>query len=286
MQMIVRLITLLIMAALFATSAAANCRVIDTLDKLQVVQARLAQNPDTSLRISDMQFLRRHVSTLSESMVLDAVDGSALSAQGASFLRFIRHLDELLNQVSVDDAQEIQRHFANPNVRFNLDSIRQRVTDLRCTAAEIAAADFPEEQEDQLQDLLQDAIVHLVSNKYLVLLLGIGIVVPICAYIFFLNRAKKGVRLVRHFTYYEASYRIDEQLENGTILNVNAKGAKLKHGSLGRLEAGGTLDILVMENWIPCRVSWSNHYYSGITFNQPLDKQQVQYIREPSSEAA
>lgn len=282
MHIVLRSITLLLMTAVLATSAAADCSVIDTLDGLQSVQTRIAQNPDTPLRISDMRYLRRHSANLDENVVFQAMGGNASPEEEESFLQYFSNLEALLNHASIDDPQDLERHFSNPSVRYNLDSVGQHITDMHCTADGIIATGAPDEAETQPDE----AATSLIDYTYLILMIAISVVLGGFTYWFVRKRTKKTDRMVRHFSNYNADYRVGQQVENGIILDVNVKGAKLQHGPNGSLEVGSTIDVFVMNEWMPCTVAWSNNYYSGLLFQTTLDEAVVQHICEASTEAA
>ena len=277
--------TVLLALCVFVTNTLpshANCKVLDTIDKLHAVQMRLISNPNTPIFHSELRFLRSQSDSLDNGLVLDAVNSNALSSTGASFLRFTRHAKELLDRVSIDDPDTLRRHYANPNVRSNLQSIGSYMGEFRCSPAEIAAASMPRAEEEDRDRILREAVLDLLSLKNFSLLLLIIGTTSAAAYAYksLLLREQRQTR--RYIAQYATRYKLGDITNDGILFNINNKGAKLKQGPEGRLIIGSTVEILISDIWTPAFVSWSNMHYSGVVFKNTLSGKHVQHIRQTS----
>ncbi len=157
-----------------AAPAIANCRVIHLLDQIQTHQMRLITNPNTPSFQSDIRLIRRYAGMLDDDMVLNAIDAFGFSRQGLNTMRYSAYVQDLLNQTSIDDVETARRHYMNPQVLNNIRNMDRYLSELRCTAAEVAAAPKPEAGVEDFGQGLRDSIREKLD--WWVALVGIALI--------------------------------------------------------------------------------------------------------------
>jgi len=272
----------------FSRPAHANCMIIDQLDKLHILQTRLANNPDTALFRFDIRQLRTISSTISNRSTLEAVTGNAIMGKGASFVRFLQNTQNLLQGSSLDDPYSVRSHFTRA-ARQNLQDIGGYLTDLRCTDTQIEvdqarAAAAPARGNSDAEDLeeVAEAIREVVQEVFqwrtllivAIFAIVISTAVPLIQrwLILRLRRAK------RHNTNYATQYRWEERAINGMLMDINCYGTKLRHEAGNPLSKGNDVDICLEGDWISGTIMWSNVHYSGVKFSETIDLTQVHAI--------
>ncbi len=283
-----------IVAAL-GTSVRANCAVIDQLDKLHTIQARLANTPDTGLFMTDIRQLRAIMGDLSNRDALDAVEGNAIAGRGAQVVRFLTNTQDLLSSVSLDEPNRVRVHFTN-RVRRNMDQISDHLTDLRCTRDQVNIAqaaltqtegsgDSDAEDLADVMETLSRVSEELVKPRNILLiisLIGAGfLIVPLIRKWLILRKR----RAKRHTTNYATQYRNDQITAAGSLLDINCFGTKLARAQDHVLEMGETVEVSVDDIWIKGTVVWSNTHYSGIMFRRAIDLSEVALVIAKSAKA-
>ncbi len=190
MRQIVFAIILALASTGVGRSVFADCQTIDQLDKLYVLQSRLARDPNTPFFTSDIRRLRIISSELSNRSALESVNGNALFGKGVTFVQFLENTQALLNGVSVDDPQSAGPHFS-ARVRQNLQSVGGYLIELRCSAAQIAfenaeASQTPFNVGSDAEDLEQvrQTLSKLADKVFRLRTIGVLLVATIIAMIF------------------------------------------------------------------------------------------------------
>ncbi len=107
-------------------------------------------------------------------MLLDAVDAFGFSRQGMATMRYSAYVRDLLNQTSIDDIETARRHYQDPSVLQNIESMDGYLDDLRCTAAEIANTPLPEPSVEDFGQGLRDSIREKLDWR--IVLIGIALI--------------------------------------------------------------------------------------------------------------
>ncbi len=264
-----------------AAPARANCMVIDQIDKLHAIQTRLARDPDTGLFPTDIRQLRTIMRTLSNRAALDAVDGNALVGRGAEIVRFLQKTQQLLEGASLDDPQSVRPHFRATTTR-NLDRVGDHLHDLRCTsdqvsvdraAAAVAARTGATSDAEDLAQVMQalgafrQEVLRPRNLFGFALALGAAFALaPVIRRWLILRRR----RAKRHPANFATSYRQDDAVSEGSLLDINCFGAKLARAADQPLEKGDRVEIAIEDDWIDGQVVWSNQHYSGIQFSRAI----------------
>jgi hypothetical protein len=157
-----------------AAPAIANCRVIHLLDQIQTHQMRLITNPDTPSFQSDIRLVRRYAGMLDDDMILNAIDAFGFSRQGLNTMRYSAYVKDLLNQTSIDDMETARRHYRKPQVLRTIQNMDKYLNDLRCTAAQVAAAPTPETGVEDFGQGLRDSIREKLD--WWVALVGVALI--------------------------------------------------------------------------------------------------------------
>ncbi len=168
--------TLCLIALLWlgASPAMANCRVLDLVDRIHTLQMRLIISPDTPSFQSDIRLIRRYAGMLDDDMLLDAVDAFGFSRQGMTTMRYSAYVRDLLNQTSIDDIETARRHYQDPSVLNNIESMTGYLDNLRCTAVEIANTPMPEPSVEDFGQGLRDSIREKLDWR--IALIGIALI--------------------------------------------------------------------------------------------------------------
>jgi len=269
--------------------AHANCVLIDTLDKLHIIQSRLGRNPDTALFASDIRQLRTMQASVTDRAALDAVDGNRFTGKGADFVRFLRNTQDLLQVASLDDPYSVSRHFTVPT-RANLAAIRSHMNDLRCTTDQIAVdsarTDDPvnatsSDAEDlvvvaeTLSSLAEEVFRWRTLFIVLALIGGLSVLVPLLRR-WLLIRCR---RAERHNASYATSYVWDDREISGTLININCYGIKLRHEADNPMPKGDRIKVKICGDWVSCTVMWVNKHYSGLQFRRMISLADVNTVR-------
>ena len=269
--------------------ALADCAVIDQLDKLYILQSRLASNPDTVFFQNDIRQLRTISSRLSERTAMQAVDGNTLVGKGADVVRFLRQTQSLLQRASMDDPLSVKPHFT-PITRNTLIKISDHLNDLRCTddqieIAQATAADNPTTSTSDAEDLeavtaaISQFAEELVAPRNIFVMLGaIGIgtiLLPIVQRWMLMRRR----RAKRHNTNHPVGYEYEGVREKGALIDINCYGTKLRHNGDIPLNKGAVIEIVIEGSDTPGTIIWSNKHYSGVQFKQLISLAQVDFIR-------
>jgi hypothetical protein len=286
------LISLILSNLAVGSALHANCILIDTLDKLQIIQTRLARNPDTALFSSDIRQLRAMRATIGDRETLDAVDGNRFTGKGAAFIRFLQNTQDLLQGASLDDPHSVRHHFTTRN-RANLAAIRSHLNDLRCTtdqiAIESATTDNPtdgtnSDAEDlaEVAETLSALADELFQWRTLVIALTLMAVVttvtpPLRRWLILRRR-----RVKRHNTTYATHYLWNDREINGLLLDINCYGTKLRHEADNPIPLGQTIDVKICNDWVGGTVMWVNTHYSGLQFRRPVSLKDVEAVRTES----
>jgi hypothetical protein len=284
----------ILLAAIFvilgsSQTARADCRIIDQLDKLFILQTRLAANPNTALFGNDIRQLRAISSSLSERAALQAIDGNTLLGKGAEVVRFLRNTRLLLDGASLDDPSSVLSHYTRGN-RNNLAQIGDHLHDLRCTDEQISvaqaeAASDPIRSTSDAEDIaavsaaLSQAIQELTRpSSILVILLAIATTVVasrlISRWLVLRRRRTK-----RHNTNFATRYYVNEQSTKGVLLDINCFGTKLKHADDAPIPGGTSIAVDIGDQMTKGTVMWSNQHYSGVQFKSAISLGQVEHIR-------
>ncbi len=107
-------------------------------------------------------------------MLLDAVDAFGFSRQGMTTMRYSAYVQDLLNQTSIDDIETARRHYQDPSVLNNIESMTGYLDNLRCTAVEIANTPMPEPSVEDFGQGLRDSIREKLDWR--IALIGIALI--------------------------------------------------------------------------------------------------------------
>jgi len=275
----------------FGGPAAADCIVIDRLDQLQIIQARLARDPDTALFATDIRQLRRLSTGLGDGDVLDAVDGNRFTGSGADFIGFLDDTQALLQRASLYDPQSVRPHFTAAR-RANLTTIRTHLHPLRCTdndlsiarssaASSTGAGGEGSDEEDlaEVADTLSALADEVFRIRTFVIVLTVVaafvIIAPVLRNWLHLRRRKAKRHNTRHMTH----YHWDSRVIQGMLVDINCYGAKLKHEKDNPLPVGSSVDIKIDEGDVTGTVMWSNTHYSGVQFRKSITLEAVAFVR-------
>ena len=266
----------------------ADCVVIDQLDKLQIIQARLARDPDTALFAADIRQIRKMSAGLTNSAALDAVDGNGFVGPGADVLRFLQNTQALLQRVSLDDPHSVRPHF-DAKIRENLAQVAAHLTSIRCNETQIAVelanavgrgSGGSSDAEDlakvaETLDRLADNVFQL-RTLLIIALVGAGLSVglPLLRRYVVLRRRREK----RHNTTYATRYIWDDRKIDGMLIDINCHGTKLRHEADNPLPEGVSLEIEVCSTWIEGTVRWSNAHYSGVQFRKSIALSDVEVV--------
>lgn len=281
-------ISLMISALWMGQPAYANCLVIDQLDKLQILQTRLARDPDTGLFSNDIRQLRAISAQLSNRDTLDAVDGNSFTGHGADFIRFLQNTKDLLQGASLYDPQSVRPHFTR-SVRNNLGQVRDHLTGMRCNETQIsvesaAASEGTSGGDSDAEDLadvaenLSALAEEVFQLRSLVILLAIGLGISIITPIIRRWLILRQRRAKRHNTTYPTQYNWENRIIQGMLIDINCHGTKLRHEKDNPLPIGTMIDLAICDEWSTCAVMWSNTHYSGLQFKSLISLKQVEEI--------
>jgi hypothetical protein len=220
--------------------------------------------------------------------MLEAVEGNAIIGKGATFVRFLRNTQSMLQGASMDDPHSVRPHF-NLAARQNLQDIGGYLTTLRCTsdqisidqAAQAAEAIRGNSDADDLQEVaavLSELAKEIFQWRTLVIIAAIGLVTGIAVpqiQKWLIGRRR---RATRHNTSYPAKYRWDDRTTQGMLLDINCYGTKLRHETGNPLPQGSSLEVFIQEEWSHCTVMWSNAHYSGLQFKSAIDLDTVHAV--------
>ena len=274
------LISLIISSLAIGSALHANCVLIDTLDKLQIIQSRLARDPDTALFASDIRQLRTMRASIGDRETLDAIDGNRFTGKGPTFIRFLQNTQDLLQGTSLDDPHSVRPHFTNRN-RANLAAIGSHLNDLRCTddqiAVDSAATDNPinapgTDAEDmaEVAETLSRLADEVFQWRSVVIMLALAAflatVTPLLRRWLILQRRRER----RHNTTYATRYLWNEHEIEGMLIDINCYGTKLRHEADKPIPLGDTIKIRICEEWVGCTVMWANKHYSGLQFRRTI----------------
>lgn len=265
----------------FSRQATANCTVIDQLDKLYVLQTRLANNPATALFRDDIRQLRTISQLVSDQDTLRAVEGNSFVGKGASFVQFLQNTQRLLQGASLDDPFSVQGHF-NGAARQNLRSIGGYLNDLRCTDTQIAidaaerAAD-PTRGNSDAEDIreviafLNQLAEEVFQWRTLFIVLTVTAVVAVAKPLIRRWIVIRQRRAKRHTTHYVTQYAWADRSYDGMLMDINCYGTKLLHAAGHPLPNGTPLDVAIEGQMTSGTVMWSNVHYSGVKFDTSID---------------
>ena len=268
-----------------ALPALADCAVIDQLDKLHTIQTRLARDPDTALFATDIRQLRTISAGISDRATLDAVAGNRFTAHGAAFVRFLQNTRSLLQISSLDDPLSVRPHF-DRQARENLAVIGDSLITLRCNETQIAidaaiaaergaggssdAEDLAEVAEN-LNRLAGEVLRPRTAIILLLLAGGTALALPVIKHWVVLRQR----RAKRHNTLYPTQYLSEKHKINGTLIDINCHGVKLRHELDSPPPKGQTVEIAICDHWVEGQVMWSNAHYSGVQFRKTLSLSDV-----------
>lgn len=268
--------------------AYASCALIDTFDKLHVIQTRLSRNPDTVLFASDIRQLRIMHAGISDRDALDAVDGNRFTGKGADFIQFLRNTQDLLQGASMDDPYSVSRHYTAAN-RATLAAIGTHLHALRCTADQVAIDSAP--SNDPINAVNSDAedIAEVVENLSLfadevfrwrsVLILGavfamLSFTVPLVRRWLILRKR----RAKRYNTTYATNYIWDDSERSGALIDINCHGAKLRHDPDAPIPKSTVVHVQIDGDWVSGTVVWVNTHYSGLQFRRMISLEKVKAV--------
>ncbi len=275
----------------FSGRVDADCIVIDRLDNLQIIQARLARDPNTALFATDIRQLRALSAGLGDRAVLDAVGGNRFTGPGADFVSFLDDTQDLLQRVSLDDPQSVRPHFT-ASKRASLATIRTHLHPLRCTdndletarssaAANTGTGGEGSDAEDlaEVAETLSALADEVFRWRTLVIVATVGtmiaIAVPILRNWLLLRQRKAKRHNTRHITNYQWNNRIIE----GMLVDINCFGAKLKHEKDNPIPVGTPIEVRIDDGDIIGTVMWSNANYSGVQFRKSITLEAVAFVR-------
>jgi hypothetical protein len=280
----------------FSQQAHADCAIIDQLDKLYILQTRLANNPDTALFRDDIRQLRMISQNISNQDAVRAVDGNAIIGKGAGFVQFLENTQSLLRGTSLDDPFSVQSHFTR-SARQNLQNIGGYLTDLRCTDTQIAldraqrAADPTRSNSDaedlqEVAEVLKQLMAEIFRWRTLVIVVVLSITCAVA-----IPQIRRWVlirrrRAKRHSTSYPTHYTWAERTCSGTLVDINCHGTKLQHEAGNPLPLGALLEVAINGEMTAGAVKWSNVHYSGVQFDTSIDLEQVYAICAAASSLA
>ena len=281
-------ISLMIGTLWIGPPAYANCLVIDQLDKLQILQARLARDPDTGLFSNDIRQLRAISAGMSNRETLDAVDGNSFTGHGADFMRFLQNTKDLLQGASLHDPQSVRPHFTRA-ARNNLEQVRDHLTGLRCNDTQIAVESAAASQgtsggDSDAEDLAEvaeniSAIAEEVFQlRSLVIVLAVSIAISVITPIIRRWIILRRRREKRHNTTYPTQYDWENRTIDGMLIDINCHGTKLRHEKDNPLPIGTTIDLVICGEQTTGTVVWSNTHYSGLQFKNLISLKQVDEI--------
>lgn len=289
MQFIRFIMTAIVILYGGSKAAMADCAVIDQLDKLYLLQSRLAANPDTALFRDDIRQLRAISSSLSERTAMQAVDGNTLVGKGADVVRFLRQTQSLLQRVSMDDPFSVQPHFT-PIARRTLTQMADHLRELRCTDEQIViaqaeAAEDPIRGNSDAEDLeeVSQAISQfaedIVAPRNLIAsvsVIALGVIARPFLQRWMMMRRR---RAKRHNTNHATHYEYDGTRKKGALIDINCYGAKLRHEGDKALEKRAAINITIEGADTEGNIIWSNKHYSGVAFRQIISLAQVDFVR-------
>jgi len=271
-----------------ARHALADCVIIEQIDTIHTLQLRLMRDPSSALFSSDLRQLRQLSGQISDRDALSAVDGNTLAGRGPSFVRFLDNTRVLLQRASMDDPFSVRPHF-DRSVRRNLDTIATHLTELRCSAEQIAiekeaqtdrafAGDSDDRDQEEVQEALRamaEEILHPRTGILLILFIGGFLVLSPIVRKWLIRRKR---RAKRHNTRFTTRYRWHDRTIDGTLIDINCYGTKLKHEQGDAQPEGAKIQVGIFEDWQTGTVIWSNLHYSGIQFNRQISLNTVSEI--------
>ena len=269
--------------------AYADCALIDRIDRLFTIQSRLARDPDTTFFATDIRQLRRISAGISSRAVLTAVDGNSFTGRGAEFLRFLQDTQALLRRASLDDPQSVRAHF-DSKTQATLKNIEGYLTDIRCTAEQIAIASAtPAERNpgnnSDAEDLAEVAesltsLAKVAIQPQNLGILAMAVIVIARGLPLFLSwRHLLRRRAKRHNCQYLTHYIWANHRHSGVLVDISCHGTKLRHDADTPPPIGTSVGISIGETVVDGTVIWSNMHYSGVNFRRSISLATVKMAR-------
>ncbi|WP_341366357.1 hypothetical protein [Yoonia sp. BS5-3] len=282
----IALISLLLGGSAQANTSPVDCWVIDRLDTLHSIQARLSRNVDNMRLQTDMHILRNAVYILEGRNILASVQTNAETPKGRTFQLFLNNSEHLLAVGNINDVNTIRGHFT-PAVRSNLETVNRYLSQHRCLAADATAAQIamaqnrdvdPHEDDGNAAEIIKAAAEQVFSFRNLIILVILSTLGIIGTKTFNMAIRRRKRRARRRVAAYTTQYRWGGNIATGLILDINCFGIKLKHGSADDIITATPVEILIEDGWVLGSVAWANNHYAGLQFKKRISLRSVNAV--------
>ena len=283
MHLLLKAVYVIALTVFWASTAAGNCRVINTLDNLHAVETRLMNNLHSPLFTSEIQYLKNQTDQITYSVMLNSIETGSFSLKGATFLRFMNNARTLSARVSIDDPTTAAYFFSQRSVQRNIENVGAYLDQMRCTPSEVAAANFIEVDASALQSeksyIAREHLQNLLTLQNIFIFTGLLSTLTI-ALIFSQHDIRFKTRgFLRYKIDYTTTIKLDDSIKVCTVNNISRSGARVKLDSNSPFTQGVKIAILLEKNWTETTIAWNRATELGLKFDKPLSRKAFRNFR-------
>lgn len=248
------------------------CDIINTLERIQFAQIRLAKTDQPTAAAPDALLLRDHLNRLDILAVQSALTDRTSSSQQTMVLQFLKNalqLDALLRSQANENARIFMR---SETFQAAQSSIKSIIPQFNCNDTKALGNDGGSSvSQGQLSALDSRKQFDLPTITFVAVLLFLSILFVVGVG-FAANRymKQKDRRAKRYRTFIQTTLRLEGEDHPVTILDLSCNGAKLQLAGATVITDNTMLHVFLNDHWKNAAVTWHNQHFCGVRFEQHL----------------
>lgn len=258
------------------------CDVINTLERIQFAQIRLAKTDRPTAGSPDALLLRDHLNRLDVLAVQFALADRTSSDQKAMAIQFLNNalqLDALLRSQANENTQSFIRSEPFQAAQSAIESI---IPQFNCNDIDAKGnVEGDSVSRGQLSALDSQRQFDLPTITLVTLLAFIGIILAIgVGYVAYRYIQLKDRRAKRYRTFIQTKLHLKDEEHPVTILDISCNGAKLQLTAATVMTNDTVLQVFLNDEWKNAAVTWQNQHFCGVKFEQYLRVSTIRQLQQ------
>lgn len=267
----------------FQVSAEVNCSVFDAIERIQFAQSRLSNAPANTFNSDDAVLVIEEVKRLDTDQIEYAHSGEISQTEAIFLVSYIQKTRELSISLKTRNQPKVSGYFGNPDFAPRQDRISRILPRVRCNQlATTGESNGGQRVTSSVNQVQTSRKITIVDSGILLALIVVGIAIAHRIYVIIGARNSRNKRRSkRYHTHLETQLSSRGHKRHGKILDISCNGAKVQIATEECDKIGIPIEVWIINNWHPAKISWLNTHYIGLMFDRPLQHAFIQTICSP-----